>query len=360
MITDPLPTIDQSPIEKTENKKWLLVVVLIVLALTIGSGAFLLSSTNQLPSPTSTDQSNQTTPPQPQPTVKLPSEQLIWSGPNDILSIDISPDGQQILLGIHEQGSYIIDTKSKKTVAVIPDLIGGSWSPDGQQLAFNGPWISENDGQQLRQLDQGGYDVSWSTDGQKLAYIKYESNSLMIMDIPTGKTEEVITAEGLNAKPVWSPDGKELLYSIGYIGGRWFAADLTKKTQVELTSDEDIASYVAAWSPDGQWVAYDQNNGINLVDHKGGNRRVLTKDGFTPKWSLDNQSIYYQTKDLDKEGLPTFLWQIDIDGQNKKQIGPIEGINLANQILWSPNDNQVFVSSKTKTDYTIKLYSWVN
>src|SRR5215468_12240485 len=52
--------------------------------------------------------------------------------------------------------------------------------------------------------------------------------------------------------PTWSPDGKELAFSMK--GSIW-RLKLGDKTAYELTVDKGYASQ-PAWSPDGRWIVY--------------------------------------------------------------------------------------------------------
>lgn len=295
-------------------------------------------------------------------------KQLIWSDPRDILWTSVSPDGKVVLIGTRDLGSddkndkddtYIVEVANQKKTHIAQDLIGGTWSSDGTQIAFNGPWVAQKNGQNLREIDQEGRQVSWSPDGLNLAYIKEtgKSTSLIIADLISGETREILNIPGyINSGPIWSPNGKELLYRVGYIGGDWYSTDLKAEKQIELT-DENIA-HEATWSPDGKYIIYDTGmggQGISVVNREGKDRRVVTPNGLGPKWSSDGQSIRYQVRS--EISAQILLWEIGIDGQNKKQIGPKEGF-IANYVIWSPKQNQVFISTKERPNYTIYVQSW--
>ena len=287
--------------------------------------------------------------------------QVIWSHPWIIMTVDISPDGQRLLVGVRQddgQNSYLLNVVDQKASLVAPGLIGGVWSPDGDQIAFSGLWVAQADGQELRQLDQGGYAASWSPDGQYLAYLKTgtgQSDSLQVVDLSTGTPREILSDQGLLiARPLWSPDGWDLVYSVGFIGGSWYLTGLEGEKQTKLTG-EHIA-YGAAWSPDGQWIAYAADDGIWIVDREGRNRRSVATVGQEPAWSSDGHWILYQTRS--PEGAePILLWKVGRDGQDRQQIGPLEGL-VANSVLWSPQHNQALVLSKPGVDYTIEVLSW--
>jgi len=280
----------------------------------------------------------------------------------------VSPDGKMVLIGTWDLGSdnkndetdtYIVEVANQKKTHIAQDLVGGTWSLDGTQIAFNGPWVVQKNGQNLREIDQEGRQVSWSPDGFNLAYIKEtkKSTSLIIADLISGETHEILNTPGyINSGPIWSSNGKELLYRVGYIGGDWYSTDLKAEKQIKLT-DENIA-YEATWSPDGKYIIYDTGmggQGISIVNREGKDRRVVTSNGLAPKWSSNGQSIRYQVRS--EISAQILLWEIGVDGQNKKQIGPKEGF-IANYVIWSPKQNQVFISTKEGPNYTIYVQSW--
>ena len=288
------------------------------------------------------------------------SGQVIWGHPWDIITVDISPDGQRLLVGVRqddEQNSYLLNVADQKASLIAPGLIGGVWSPDGRQMAFSGLWVAQADGQEPRQIDQDGYAASWSPDGHYLAYLKTGADyavSLQVADLASGVTREILSDPGLIARPLWSPDGRSLLYSVGFIGGSWYVIGLDGKERIDLTGDQ--TAYGAAWSPDGQWIAYAADDGIWVVDREGLNRRSIAPAGQEPAWSSDGQSILYQTRSTDGAE-PILLWKVGFDGQDRQPIGPPEGL-LANSVRWSPQHNQAFVLSKSGADYTIAVLSW--
>lgn len=94
------------------------------------------------------------------------------------------------------------------------------WSPDGQQIAFNGtvpgtPWniyLISNDGgtaQRVLPSNQGQLDVDWSPDGQSLIFgsVFDPSVPIKITDLKSRRASPLPGSVGLFS-PHWSPDGK--------------------------------------------------------------------------------------------------------------------------------------------------------
>ncbi|HUQ93973.1 MAG TPA: CehA/McbA family metallohydrolase [Bryobacteraceae bacterium] len=96
--------------------------------------------------------------------------------------------------------------------------------------------------------------------------------------------------------PTWSPDGKELAFSMK--GSIW-RQKVGETTARELTTDQGYAG-MPAWSPDGNFIVYtsDWNEQIHLrlLDLRTGESRALTSGNsinVEPEWSPDGSRIAY-------------------------------------------------------------------
>jgi TolB protein len=161
--------------------------------------------------------------------------------------------------------------------------------------------------------------------------------AIYILDLSTGKGQEIV--KGLtHDRPIeWSPDGKQILYwKHGEIGWDLWAVGADGQGARNLTQIEAGGARSGAWSPDASKVAYmrDQPQGLYVVDAGGKNPKRLTHDGFRdqpPAWSPDGKWIVYQEFGFVDESaraeakFKVELFAVAADGSKKQKIVASEG-----------------------------------
>lgn len=150
-----------------------------------------------------------------------------------------------------------------------------AWSPDGRWIAL----VSDRSGdEQIYLVDQQGVDP-WRqlTDG----------------------------TFGFTNQPVWSPDGKSLIFSDKYMRLHLVDVKSGRTTEIAHSDFDDawerwgIMDYV--WSPDSRWIAYtsqtaNMNEAIWLYDTKARINHKLTDDmsqDWSPSFSPDGKYLYF-------------------------------------------------------------------
>ena len=221
--------------------------------------------------------------------------------------------------------------------------VGPALSPDGRYVAFlssrelfdidlfladakSGQVIrelasSDRDAhfESLRFIESGG---SWSPDGKQLAFITFEKgdNFLGIVDVASGKINS-IRVPGLDAinNVAWGPDGHTIAIS-GQITGvsDLFLFDMQTNAVKQLTNDK-FADLQPSWSPDGKTLAFvsDRGAGGGLDQLSYSQMAICTIDVNTevirtlplfantkhidPHYSPDGRSLYFIAN---PEGIP--------------------------------------------------------
>jgi Tol biopolymer transport system component len=191
------------------------------------------------------------------------------------------------------------------------DVGGAAWSPNGKAIAFAG---HDSSGFHIYSLNlatrharrltdsQCGNEVgpSWSQNGRWIAYERSNGESGIYLMRANGSGPRRIIPDA--SDPAWAPDGKRLAY---VVQGKLYIAPVAAPQQaVWLRTGNYLVGY-AAWSPDGNWIAFaadtpkdyfGDNAGVGVVSARGGRVRLINPgseaDGAT--WSPDSKWIAYE------------------------------------------------------------------
>jgi Tol biopolymer transport system component len=146
--------------------------------------------------------------------------------------------------------------------------------------------------------------VVLSPDGRQ-AIVQFEEGKgvLWLCDLARATLTPFATTGGSSQAPVWTPDGKRVIYRGTRNGFRnlfWKAADGTGAEE-RLTTKADVVQTPTSVSPDGRWVLYDENTTaggeiwrLSLEDASAeGNAPLLIADGRDGQVSPDGQWLAY-------------------------------------------------------------------
>ena len=179
-----------------------------------------------------------------------------------------------------------------------------------------------------------GY-LAWSPDGSRIAFAAGTTPDTIYEKAADGAGEEkeLYTKAGEGKIPTsWSPDGRFLLYTTtpkpktGY--DVWILSLADRKPKLLLGTE--TAEYLAAFSPDGRWIAYLSNESGRLEVYvrpfvtSGGNpafgegKWQVSRDGAvaaTPRWRGDGKELFFVSTNDD-------LMAVDVNGAGPAfQIG---------------------------------------
>ena len=219
-----------------------------------------------------------------------------------------------------ERGVYVIRPDGTDLRHLTPGqegLYGFSWSPDGSRIAVvisacNAPRVSVIDVDGAGAVEVAAFDgsawgdewivwgVQWSPDGRQLAvparrYEEGEPYHTFLVSVD-GSGEAVELFEGFPLG--WSPDGKSLAFSTHSEGGATLNV-FYMATHTATVIDRGGSFGYLAWSPDGQRMAYSMYPAdtvyeeVVVIDHDGGNRRVVAEPASLPAWSPDGENIAF-------------------------------------------------------------------
>jgi TolB protein len=127
---------------------------------------------------------------------------------------------------------------------------------------------------------------AWSPDSRRLAYVSFEGNrsSIFIQTLRTGNRIQVSSKPGINGAPAFSPDGRQLVLTLGGVDGNpdIHVLDINSRQTRRLTTHRAIDTE-GSWSPDGRYIYFtsDRSGGpqIYRVAATGGSPERITFEG---------------------------------------------------------------------------------
>jgi Tol biopolymer transport system component len=156
----------------------------------------------------------------------------------------------------------------------------------------------------------------WSPDGREIVF---SSNSRGLFDlyrkpvVGTGREEPVLTSPGNKRSLDWSRDGRFVLFGQGPAldnrpRGVWAVPMVGDRTPTPIHTPSEQAS--AQFAPDGRWVAYVSNeSGANEVyvgrfPIDDARWRISTNGGIEPRWRRDMRELFYLAPTGDLMAVP--------------------------------------------------------
>ncbi|MFQ5613991.1 MAG: DPP IV N-terminal domain-containing protein [Anaerolineae bacterium] len=257
------------------------------------------------------------------------------------------------------------------------------WSPDGQRVAFQSNrsgsysiWTMDADGQNERQVTTGSSDdrhPAWSPDGQQLAFDSSVSNSreIWIVDSDGQNLRQLTTLGARSNFPTWSPDGQQIAFYVYQDGtmNLWVVQidgsnpqPLTLDLADERRNQCTFACHQAAWSPNGQHLAYEGGDhaSVWLINADGSNPRELvsTEDHNHFPWFTDEGHIGYLTEHIVPGEAWTDAWVLDPASGEVTLL--LDRIQLQGPLDWSPDGTKLLFHSPRNGNFDIYAANLMN
>jgi serine/threonine protein kinase/Tol biopolymer transport system component len=183
----------------------------------------------------------------------------------------------------------------------------------------------------------------WSSDGKWIVYGLLERGHLDFYRKPSsgmGQPELLLEGDAKNLQNWpndWSPDGKSLIYAVGDLVGAaqlWVLPLTGEDRKPKSLMPSGFMTMEARYSPDGHWIAYTSNESgkfeVYVVPSSGngGKWQISSGGGQQALWRRDGKELFYLSSDDKLMSVP-----IKLNADSVQADAPRPLFSLANSIL---------------------------
>jgi len=189
-------------------------------------------------------------------------------------------------------------------------------SPDGRRIAFHadGVWVYDlSTGTNMPLTTEGGAYPIWSPDGKRLLF---SLNNYLVVNLfwqaadASSAMERLTTSTHNQWSGSWSADGKTVAF-VDWLGSNAdiFMLDVPSRRVTQFL-DTPFNEMYPDFSPDGRWLAYTSDETkqeevyVRPFPGPGLRHPVSTDGGVMPLWAKDGKRLFYRRRDQ--------VWAVDI------------------------------------------------
>jgi eukaryotic-like serine/threonine-protein kinase len=285
----------------------------------------------------------------------------VTAGPGHDVDVDTSAAGRLVFATLKQNADIWrlpVDPKNgavtgapQAVIATTRENSRGSWSPDGNRIAFSSDragemnlWLYENG--KTRQLTRGAggdFQPNWTPDGKSLVFFSTRASALDIwrVDVAGGEPQRLTRGEGVNINPFVSPDGRRIAFMSDRDGGQevWLIdADGSNPTQLTALG---VVGHFLRWSADGSRIFFRCPTGSKArtmsVPVNGGDPEPAADVmggahmSLSPEGSMIMDVVAHRT-----------LWVSPLDGDKPRRVFEFDDAeSRIDYPVWSPDGRWV-------------------
>lgn len=219
--------------------------------------------------------------------------------------------------------------------------------------------------------DMSLYSTAWSPDGTRIAYVWMSGDKEELRVINADGSGQRVLRDGIAHVADWSPDGQDVLASTsvqgaGNRGRDLVAVRVSDGSTRTVTPWNSGLSLNARFSPDGRFIAYQQNKPTDVVDSDlyimladGSGGTAVLDDSSTADlvgWTPDGSALVY----LSDRGSSLGLWTVPAANGKSAGVPRLVKGDLGRTTTWDASitrDGSVYysVNGSTSDVYVVTL-----
>ncbi len=222
------------------------------------------------------------------------------------------------------------------------------------------------DGSALSNLTNNpGFDGSpvWSPDGKHLAFVSDRdgNENIYVMNADGSGLTRLTDDPGSDTGMAWSPDGTKISYTLRDLStniGNVYIMDADGQNHRRLTNNDSGNLWTQAWSPDGEYIFFYDNQQIVKINLDAGDITSVTSAGDVPYQfvlSTDGSHIVYLVGcGQNSTEFCNRVKTIHIDGTKEESYSSME----IQQVCSDPANSGQYYMTKWSPDRTKILFAF--
>ncbi|HVZ17643.1 MAG TPA: S9 family peptidase [Terriglobales bacterium] len=207
---------------------------------------------------------------------------------------------------------------------------------------------------------------SWSPDGKRIAVVTNLAGRMNIWVAPSdgGWPQQLTISDQRQSHPAWSPNGQWIAYQSDYDGNEYWDLFLVSPANgevVQLTRTPEISEEQPTWSPTGKDLAYVTRPKtspsyeiavLNVLSRKSRNLTTNTPADVSntdPLWSPDGKSIAYTQENASGHNSNVFV--VDVESGKSVNLTSHEGEKRYAATGWSPDGKTLLITSNAANGF---------